>query len=158
MIENYLGILEESLNKKLEVLGEISEYNAQQEQLLKKSNLSMEELDANMEKKDELIKKLSKLDEGFEILYERIREQLLEGKDAYREQISRLQQLIAKVTEKGVSIQAQESRNKKKIEQYFIKEKEQLRKSRQSSKAAYGYYKNMSSAGVVSSQFLDQKK
>ena len=116
MIDNYLGILEDSLHKKLDVLEEITAYNKQQEELLKKDTVSMEELDTNMEQKDVLIQKLTELDEGFEALYERIREQLLANKDAYKDQIRRIQGLISEVTEKGVSIKAQETRNKKLVE------------------------------------------
>ncbi len=158
MIENYLGILESSLEKKVMVLDEIGDYNDRQQQLLKQEKVSMEELDANMEEKDVLIQKLTELDEGFETLYERIREQLLANKDAYKEQIKRIQGLISQVTDKSVSIQAQESRNKKLIEDYFAREKSQIRQGRQASKTAYNYYKSMSNVDDVSSSILDQKK
>ena len=128
MIDNYLGILEDSLHKKLAVLEEITAYNKQQEELLKKDTVSMEELDANMEQKDALIQKLTELDEGFETLYERIREQLLTNKDAYKDQIRRIQGLISEVTEKGVSIKAQEARNKKLVEDYFLRERKEIQK------------------------------
>ena len=108
MIENYLGILEESLEKKVLVLDEIEDYTAKQERLLKQEKVSMEELDANMEQKDGLIQKLTALDDGFETLYERVKEQLSTNKDAYKNQIKRIQELITKVTEKSVSIQAKE--------------------------------------------------
>ena len=157
-MENYLNILEDSLREKLGVLEEISRYNQEQEILLKKPEVSLEELDDNMARKDELIDKLSGLDQGFETLYERIREQLLAGKDAYKTQIKKLQELISQVTEKGVSIQAQEARNKKLVERYFAGEKAQLKQGRQTSKAAYNYYKNMSNSNVMSSQYMDQKK
>ena len=139
MMDNYLGILEESLQKKLKVLEEIAVYNKEQEQLLRKESVSLEELDENMSHKDELIQKVTALDEGFETLYERIKEQILTHKDDYKEQIRKLQQLISQVTEKSVSIQAQEARNKKLIEDYFKKERSQLRQNRQSYKAAYNY-------------------
>lgn len=158
MIENYLGILESSLEKKAIVLDEIGDYNDKQQQLLKQEKVSMEELDANMEEKDVLIQKLTDLDEGFETLYERIREQLLTNKDAYKEQIKRIQGLISQVTDKSVSIQAQESRNKKLIEDYFAREKNQIRQGRQASKTAYNYYKSMSNVDDVASSILDQKK
>lgn len=158
MIENYLKILEESLQKKLTVLDEIIAYNKEQEKLLKKEDVSLDELDANMSLKDGLIQKLLKLDEGFELLYERIREQLLGNKDAYKTQIKSLQQLISKVTEKSVSIQAQEARNKKLVESYFAREKEQLKQGRQASRAAYDYYKNMNNTNIVPPQIMDQKK
>ena len=77
MMDNYLGILEESLQKKLKVLEEIAVYNKEQEQLLRKESVSLEELDENMSHKDELIQKVTALDEGFETLYDRIKEQIL---------------------------------------------------------------------------------
>lgn len=157
-MENYLGILEESLQKKLKVLEDISVYNQEQEKLLRKENTSLEELDENMNLKDELIQKVTALDEGFETLYERVKEQLLVNKDAYKEQIQRLQQLISQITEKSVSIQAQEARNKKQIEDYFKKERSGIRQNRQSSKAAYNYYKSVNNTNVVMPQMMDQKK
>lgn len=157
-MENYLDILEESLQKKLKVLEEIAVYNQEQEQLLRKESVSLEQLDDNMSHKDELIQKVTALDEGFETLYERIKEQILTHKDHYKEQIRKLQQLISQVTEKSVSIQAQEARNKKLIEDYFKKERSQLRQNRQSSKAAYNYYKSVNNTNVVMPQMMDQKK
>ena len=158
MIDNYLEILEGSLQKKSVVLDEIIEYNKGQEQLLKNEKVSIEDLDANMEQKDGLIQKLMELDEGFEALYGRIKEQLSDNKDSYRMQIKRLQELISQITEKSVSVQAQEARNKKLIEDYFLKEKSQIRQEKKALKVAYGYYKSMSNSGAVSSQFMDQKK
>ncbi len=158
MIENYLGIFEESLHKKLEILDAIAKYNNDQEQLLRQENISLDQLDANMEQKDSLIQKLSGLDEGFETLYERIKDQLADNKSSYRDQIRRLQELISLTMEKSISIQAQEARNKKLIEKYFAHEKNQLREGRKASKAAYGYYKSMSNSNVVSAHYLDSKK
>lgn len=158
MIENYLNILEDSLLKKLAVLDEIIAYNNNQEALLKKDKVSMEELDANMAQKDELIQKVLELDEGFESLYDKIREQLLDNKDLYKNQIKKLQDLISAVTDKSVTVQAQEARNKKLIEDYFAREKSQIRQGRVASKAAYGYYKNMNNVNVVPPQIMDQKK
>lgn len=155
-MENYLEILTDSLKKKSKVLDEIMRYNSDQENLLRQESISLEELDANMELKDGLIQKLVQLDDGFETLYERIKEQLLTQKDQYKAQIGQMQELISEITEKSVSIQAQEARNKGMIENYFARERGQLRQSRQVSKAAYGYYKSMSNG--VSSQLLDQKK
>lgn len=158
MIENYLEILEKSLEKKILVLDEIEDYTVKQESLLKKEKVSMEELDANMEQKDGLIRKLTDLDEGFETLYDRVKEQLNTNKDAYKEQIKRIQNLISRVTEKSVSVQAQESRNKKLVEDYFTKKKSEIRQGRQASKTVLNYYKSMSDTSAISSQIMDQKK
>lgn len=158
MIENYLVILEDSLKQKIAILDEITEWNTEQEALLKQEELPLEEFDNCVDRKDTLIQKLGELDEGFDSLYEKIREQLLANKESYKTQIARIQQLISEVTEKSVSIQAQEARNKKAVEDHFAKERQQLREGRQNSKAAYDYYKNMSNTNVVPPQFMDQKK
>lgn len=158
MMDNYLEILEDSLKQKSVILDKITEYNGKQEALLKQEKMSLEDFDFYMEQKDELIEQLGRLDDGFETLYERIRQQLQDNKDAHKEQIGRLQRLITQVTEKSVSIQAQEARNKKLVEEYLIREKQQLGQERQTSKAAYDYYKSMSNSGAVMPQFMDQKK
>lgn len=158
MMDNYLEILEDSLKQKSVILDKIMEYNGKQEALLKQEKMSLEDFDFYMDQKDELIEQLNRLDDGFETLYERIRQQLQENKDAHKEQIGRLQRLITQVTEKSVSIQAQEARNKKLVEEYLTREKQQLGQDRQTSKAAYDYYKSMSHTGAVMPQFMDQKK
>ena len=79
------------------------------------------------------------------------------NKDAYKNQIKRIQELITKVTEKSVSIQAKESRNKKLVEEYFSKKKHEIRQGRQASKTVLNYYKSMSDTSAISSQIMDQK-
>ena len=158
MINNYLAILAESLDQKIVVLDEIAGYCREQEALLKRDSLSFEEFDACVDRKDNCIQTLTKLDEGFDTLYQRVKEQLAAGKDAYKDQIAQIQQKIKLVTEKSVSIEAQEARNKKMVEDYFTRERSQLRQGRQTSKAAYGYYKSMSNSDVMPPQFLDSKQ
>ncbi|HKM35317.1 MAG TPA: flagellar export chaperone FlgN [Lachnospiraceae bacterium] len=158
MMENYLEILEESLKQKDEILQKIVDYSNKQEELLKQDKLPMEEFDTLVDQKDILIKQLGKIDEGFEKVYARIKDQIAENKEMHRAQIVRLQHLISLVTEKSVCIQAQEQRNKVMVEQHFSKSRRDMRQGKRSSKAAYDYYKNMNNTNVVSSQFLDQKK
>lgn len=159
MIENYLQILEESLHKKLAVLCKIEELNKQQEQMLKAENVLFDdEFDQSITDKGVLIDELKKLDEGFESLYQHIKEQLSTGKEKYKVQIAALQKLITDVTEKGVAIQAQEARNKMLVEQFFAQRKQELQKGRRSSKIALDYYRNMNQTQVVMPQFMDKKK
>ncbi len=158
MMENYLQVLEESLRKKVNVLERISEVSSRQERMLKSNPVPEEDFDQSIEEKGVLIEELSKLDEGFETLYGNIREQLMAGKDRYKLQIAAIQALIAKATEQSVSIQAQEARNKLLADRFFSDRKQELQKSRKSSKAAMDYYRNMSQSQVVMPQFMDRKK
>jgi len=158
MIENYLQVLEESLHKKMDVLGRIEEANRRQEQILKSTPVSEEDFDKSIEEKGAFIDELNKLDEGFETLYGNIKEQLSADREKYKVQIAAIQKLITRVTEKSVSIQAQEARNKVLVEGFFAERKQELQKGRRSSKAALDYYRNMNQSQVVMPQFMDRKK
>ena len=155
---NYLSILEESLRKKLVVLDKIQVYNEKQYECFSAEEVDMAGFDAAIEEKGKLIEELTKLDEGFETLYANIAEQLKKNKETYAQQIKVLQDLIRQVTEKSVSIQAQEARNKALIEAYFSKEKKQIREGRVTSKAAYGYYKSLDKAALEASRAFDLKQ
>ncbi len=159
MTANYLTILEESLQKKLQVMAEIQEYNLKQQEIFQSGSVDMDRFDEYVEEKGKLIDKVTALDQGFESLYAKTAKELEgDGRERYKEQIRRLQQLVTQVTETSVAIQAQEARNKKLIEDFFRREKDEIRKGRKSSKAAYDYYKNMNRSSVVLPQFMDRKK
>lgn len=158
MTNQYLTILQESMEEKSKVLDEIQLYNEKQYQMFKEEQVSLNDFDQYVEEKGNLIDQLVKLDEGFEALYEKIGEEVVAQKELYAEQIKNLQALITDVTEKSVSVQAQEARNKTLIEQYFKKQRQEIKKSKQNTKAAYGYYKSMSNINTVDPQFMDQKK
>lgn len=157
-MESQLNILSESLDQKLQVLAEIQEYNLKQEKAFKNGQADLASFDEAVEEKDRLIERLIRLDEGFETLYARLAEELKENRAQHAAQIKQLQEKISKVTDMGVTIQAQEARNKKLIEDYFAKARAGVRQNRQSSKAAYDYYKSMSGANVRQPSFMDSKQ
>lgn len=157
-MENYLQVLEESLEKKMDVLECIEKCSKEQEEILRASEVSMDEFDASIEQKGHLVNEINRLDAGFEQLYQRIGEQLQNDSGKYAGQIRRLQTMIQAVTQKSISIQAQEQRNKKLAEEYFARTKQELRKGRLGSKAAMNYYKSVSNSNYVPPQVLDKKK
>ncbi len=158
MTNEYLTILQESLQKKSKVLDDIITYNEKQYAMFKEERASMDEFDQYVDEKGDLIDQIVRLDEGFEVLYQNVAKELQSDKAKYANQIKEIQALVTVVTEKSVSIQAQEARNKALIEQYFKKERDEIKKGRQTTKAAYDYYKTMNNTNVVPPQFLDQKK
>ena len=101
---------------------------------------------------------IMELDEGFETVYDRIKEQLIGRKEQYAVQIRILQNLISELTDKSVKLQAMEQRNKTAVEQQFRKSREKIRQGRQNKQAALNYYKNMNHSNYVPPQFLDDKK
>ena len=156
-MENSLRILSDSLDKKMEVLRRIQNYNREQEKAFTEGQADLNAFDRAIEEKDALIEELMKLDDGFETLFERISGEIKEKKQAYAPQIAILQKKISEITELSVSIQTQEARNKKLVEEFFSKERSKLGNERKGSKAAYDYYKSMSGGGMNVSRFMDQK-
>ena len=106
MITSYLNILQDSLIKKIELLEQIEKKSLEQSEMIKGTNVDLELVDVNMDEKAKLIEEIFKLDNGFESIYEKVREQLLVNKEQYKVQIHNLQGLISKVTEKSTAIQA----------------------------------------------------
>lgn len=157
-MENQLTILAESLEKKRQVLIRIQEYNKCQEQIFTQESVDMKAFDSSVEEKGRLIEALTKLDAGFESLYEKLKDQLENNRAMYATEIRAIQQQIATITEMSVTIQAQEQRNKHLIEQYFAKERASLRENRKTSKAAYDYYKKVNNVAYAPPQFLDSKQ
>ena len=158
MIGSYLQILRDSLDKKWKLLTVIEEKSLEQSEMLKTPNVDLAEVDVNMDEKAELIEKVISLDDGFESVYEKIREQLLSNKEQYKDEIKIIKTMIEKVTEKSASIQAIEARNKAQMEVVFSSQKKSIQNRRNAMSVAKDYYQNMNKVKHVSPQFLDQKK
>lgn len=156
-MNNSLNVLEESLDVKLDVLSKIQEYTNKQKAVFEEETPNMEKFDNLVDEKDVLVDKLISLDEGFERLYQEVSDELNTNRSKYSAQIRLLQDKISAITDISSSIQAQEARNKKMIEEYFTKERQSIKKGRISSKAAYDYYKNMSGMNLQSPGFMDSK-
>ena len=161
-IENQLNILAESLDQKITLLTQIQECNDRQAKAFQTDDgateADLEAFDREFDEKDRLIDEISRLDDGFETLYDNVAQELKDNRAQYTARIKELQEKISKVTELSVSIQTQEARNKKLAEDYFVRSRSGIRQSRQSSQAAYSYYRNMSGIAYSSSRIMDDKQ
>lgn len=151
-MESQLSILQESLAAKRQVLLDIQEYNRKQEAVFTAEEVDMSFFDEAIEEKGHLIDRLTQLDDGFESMYQKLARELENNRERYADQIRAIQQQIKEITDLGVSIQAQEARNKSLIEKFFSRERREIRMSRQNSAKAYNFYKNMSGLNAASSE------
>ncbi|MDD6572482.1 MAG: hypothetical protein PUF12_08890 [Thermoflexaceae bacterium] len=154
----YINILIESLQKKIRILDEIILADQEQREGLEDPNLDPDDFDKIVEKKSEYIEQLDQLDSGFEELFARVRDELNENRETYKEQIHTMQDLIRKITDKSLMIQKQEAQNKELMQQKFAAVRSQAREVRKSQKIVNQYYKNMMKANYNDPQFLDNKK
>lgn len=158
MQETYVSIMLQSLKKKLQVLDELEKLNERQKLTLESADGTADEFDEIVEKKSALIEQLEQLDSGFEKLFNRVRDELDNNKEAYKDEIHQMQDYIRAITDRSMEAQAQEARNKELMTQKFAKVKTQARQVRANSKATNSYYQSMSKTSVVDPQFMDNKK
>ncbi len=159
MDKQYVSVLVESLEKKLVVLEKIHQLCQKQAEAIAKEPADFEEFDRCMDEKDNCIQELDKLDEGFDILYNRVAQELKDNKNLYTEQIRRMQETISEIMGKSALIQALEERNKRAVESAFAKERKEISKGKRSLSVAMNYYRNMrGSVDAVEPQYMDKKK
>ena len=148
----------QSLNKKIKVLEEIKKINVRQQTLLEEDKATVEEFDKTVEGKAALIQQMEQLDSGFDKLFERVRDELNNNKEAYKKKIATMQNCIRQITDLSMEIQTQEARNRDLMTQKFVSVRQKAKVLRTNSKAASQYYKNMMQLNVVDPQFMDKQK
>lgn len=158
MEQNCVQILVQSLEKKTQTLDKIIEQNNLQETILKQEEFDMDAFEATVDAQNELIEELEKLDTGFEALYDRVRGDMMHHKEQYRQEITSMQELIQQITDKVVTVNAGNMRNKRLAENQFQKTRTEIRNGVSKSKVARGYYNSMNNLNCVAPQFYDNKK
>lgn len=158
MSQSSIQVLVDSLEKKSRLLDDIIRENEVQEELLKQEELDMDALNASTDRIGSMTEALERLDDGFEAVYDRTREELIADKAAYRGEIARMQKLIGEITDKVVRINAARMRNKLRADQQFKKSREQIGKAVSKMKVSKNYYNSMNNLHYVSPQFYDSKK
>lgn len=158
MEKNGMQILIQSLEKKLQILDKLIEQNSVQENILKQEEFDMDDFDAAIDVQAKLVEELEKLDNGFETLYERLREEVLQHKEQYSNEIAKMQELIQQITDKVVVVNTSNMRNKLLAENQFRKARQAISQSVSKSKVARNYYNSMNKLNCVAPQFYDNKK
>ena len=155
---NYIRILRESLETKERILHNLLDMTRQQEEHLAGSEFELDVFEEMLDVKNGMIEELNSVDDGFETVYERIREYLQSHQKELAEPIREMQNRVREITSLSVSLQALEERNRKKLEGVFASKQQEIKKFRQSSQMVNNYYQTMSGAGSYQPSFLDKKK
>lgn len=151
-------ILLQSLEKKTLLLDKMIQQNSIQEEILKADDLDMDAFDEAINKQGSYLEELDRLDQGFEAVYDRVRQELIQDKERYRAEIIRMKELIQQITDKIVTLNAGNMRNKVLAENQFKKKRISIGTGASKNKAARNYYNNMNNLNYVSPQFYDSKK
>ena len=156
--ENYIQLLIQSLEKKITVLDHIIQLNDDQKNLLAMEEVDLDEWNRIIEEKAKNIDQINFLDEGFEEVYNRVKDMLSSRREEFQSEIRILQGLIGKITDRSVQVQTGEQRNKELAQLQFGRIKKKMRTVRQTSQAVQSYSNSMKKLNFVDAQFLDKKK
>lgn len=156
--QTYIQLLIDASKKKLEVLNNLMEITENQEKLMSLEAFDEDVFSQTIVQKEELLVSLDKLDSGFELIYDRAKDELLSNRYRYEVEIRTLQEYITSVTGISVKLQALEQRNKSKLELILSDKRREIRKSKVSNQTAANYYKTMTNQHEVQSFFYDKKK
>lgn len=151
-------ILLQSLEKKNELLDQMIVQNGVQEEILKREEFDMDAFDEAIDRQSSYVEQLEKLDQGFESVYDRVREELIGNKERYREEIRRMKEQIQQITDKIVTLNAGNMRNKMLAESQFKKRRQAIGTGASKNRVARNYYNSMNNLNYVSPQFYDNKK
>ena len=155
-MDNYLNMLKDSLIMKERILIELQAKSEEQGEIVKAQDVDWDEFTRLVDEKGELVEEIVKLDDGFETLYERIKEGLNDNKETYKDIIGEIQVLVKSVTEKGAKLEATEYRNKTAIEAAFANARKEIRQSKLGQRAAADYYNKMNRINTIDPQMLDK--
>lgn len=154
----YIRMMVDVLMKKETYLSKLFDATITQESLLKMSKFDETAFFKLVEEKDEYLKRIEEIDQGFQSIYNRVSEVLKENKEQYKEQILQMQSLITKVTDLGVKISVLEEKNKGLLQQRLQEKKQGIRQFKVGKKTANTYYKNMIKMQAGTSYFFDKEK
>lgn len=154
----YVDILRDSLVRKKGYLSEVLELAVSQGKLAKSDDFDETAFEELIDRKEVLIGNINEIDKGFTSVYDRVRTELLENKDSYRDVLMEIQRLIRECVDIGMKIEAEEERNRHSLEQVFSTKFKGIRQLKQSKSVANKYYKSMANGMVNDSMLYDTKK
>lgn len=99
--ENYLQIMIDSLVQKEELLKQIVDYNEKQQAIITAAEFDDQAFEQNLSDKGELVEKILKLDEGFNSVFNRVKDEVQHNKEKFKQPLQRLKELVSAVTGLG---------------------------------------------------------
>ena len=157
-IANYMKVLSDTLEQKKQVLSQILEITKRQESIAQAEEFSETDFANSVNEKEVLIARLNQLDDGFNSIYQRIRQDVIDQGGLYDGEIRSMQAQIRECVDIGNRIQVVEERNHAKLVTLFSAKKQEYKVKASMNSAAKSYHQAMSGVQYRDPFFMDQKK
>ncbi len=155
----YVDMMLDSLVKKEGILTSLLEYTRKQETLLKDENLDMDEFQSLIDQKGLLVDQLNEMDEVFDAMFRRLEQELNENREQYKQKIQKMQEILPRISELGIQIQALEQQNNVHFKKYVTEKKKVIRDFYVNSKTVSNYHQNLRNVHQTDqSYFFDKTK
>jgi hypothetical protein len=154
----YVNIMKDSLLRKEKYLEELLSLTLQQGELARNEKFDDDAFMGLVDRKEILINNVNEIDKGFSSVYDRVRSEVLEDKELYKNELADMQDSIRRCVDLGMQIEAAEKRNQNELEMVFTTKHRGIRQMKQSKSIANKYYKSMSNGMVNDSILYDRKK
>ena len=158
----YLKLMIENLQKKQDLYNVLLEKTVRQNECIAKKDqdsANWPQFEVLMIEKESAIEKVEEIDTAFDNMFARVKSELDNNKDEYKDLIKVLQEAITKLTDTGVKISSVEERNRSEIERIMTAAKAGIGKARKNLKATSGYIASMyGNAMNTDPTHIDSKK
>lgn len=155
----YVKMMVDSLRRKESVLAILYQQTKEQEMILLEPELDEARFNQLLEEKGKRIDELTELDQGFDVLFKKVEQEIRAYRDDYAEEIKDMQERISRIANWGVEIQSLEKRNSDHLKVYLAKQRKIIRDFHINNKTAANYYKNMANTHrPEQSYFFNEKK
>lgn len=155
----YVDMMLDSLVKKEGILTSLLEYTRRQETLLKDEDLDMDDFQSLIDQKGLLVDQLNEMDEVFDAMFRRLEQELNENREQYKKKIQQMQEILPRLSELSVQIQALEQQNNGHFKKYVTEKKKVIRDFYVNSKTVSNYHQNLRNAYQTDqSYFFDKTK
>jgi cell shape-determining protein MreC len=155
---NYVQILINTLQKQVDVLGEVLQLTREQSRIADSEEFDEVMLEKTLNQKEVLISRLNELDDGFVSVYGRVRQEIRDHQQTYTQELRQLRSLIQECTDLGVEIKVLEERNREKMAKCFSGKQKEYGAQRTAASVASRYHQTMRNAQAMESYFFNQKK
>lgn len=150
---SYIGMLLQTLQNQEVTLQEVLAITKEQSKIAAGQDFDEEAFGETLNRKEILIARLNSLDDGFASVYGRVRSVIMQEKDAYREDILKMQEYIKHCTDLGVEIKVLEERNRDRLIQCFTDKHKQYGSQMNAATVASKYHKTMYSGRTSGSNY-----
>lgn len=150
----YVNMMVDSLKRKQQILSYLYECTKEQEQLLKAEEMDADSFQRLVDVKGERIDELNTIDDGFDTLFNLVKQEVQVNRQEYRDEICQMQELITEISELGVRIQVLEQQNCDHFKIYLARQRKAIREFHVNNKTAGAYYQNMANSHKPQTSYL----